>query len=329
MGFRIRGIGDYSPSNVVTNHDLEKTIDTTDEWIRTRSGIESRHIASSDETVYSMGTEAAHIALKNAKVSAKDIGIVVLGTSSPGQIFPAGACRIQKNLHCKNAFAFDVQAVCSSFLYAIQTARGLLSVMPDKRYALVVASEKISSVVDWTDRETCVLFGDGAAALVLEKTDDDEDCFLAVNLHSDGTYADNLQIPAGGSTMPATQETIADHKHFLKMDGKIIFKLAVSHMSQACLDAVKDANLTLDDVKWIVPHQANIRIIQAIGEKLDFPSDRVYVNLQNHGNTCAATIGIALCEMQSKNLLSKGDTILLVTAGGGFTWGAMLLRWSC
>lgn len=329
MGIKIIGIGRCLPEKVMSNQDLERILDTSDEWIRTRSGIESRRIAAPHETVPSMGAEAASGALKMAGIAPDLIDCIVLGTSSPAQLFPAGACRLQEILHCKRAFAFDVQAVCSSLLFALQTARGLLSVMQGRRYALVVGAEKMSSVLDWTDRETCVLFGDGAAAMVLERTDDMEDSFLAVSLHSDGAYADHLQIPAGGSTLPASVETLQQHLHFLKMDGKLIYRLAVSLMSEACLEVLDSAGMSLEEVRWIVPHQANIRIIRAIGEKLNVPQDRVYVNLQQYGNTCAATIGIALCEMYEKGLLKTGDPVLLVTAGGGFTWGAVLLRWSC
>ncbi len=326
MKTQLIGIGAFSPETVLTNEELSHMVDTSDEWIRTRSGILSRHIAGEEESVISMGRAAAEEALRRAGVAAEDVGCIVMCSTSPTQIFPAGACLLQQALNCRKAFAFDLQAACSGLLYALQTARGLLGVMENCRYALVVASEKMSAMVDWTSRDTCVLFGDGACAFLLERNDGLPESFPACELYSDGKFADRLQIPAGGSLKPATSETVANREHFVRMDGRVIFKQAVQCMSESASSLLASSHVRPEEIRFLVPHQANIRIVEALAQNLGM-KDRLYVNLQHHGNTCSASIGLALYEMAREGKVKKEDLLLLVTAGAGLTWGAMLLRW--
>ena len=326
MNVQLRGIGAYSPARELTNFELTNMVETSDEWIRTRSGIVSRHIAAPGETVITMGCAASREALKSAGIAPDQIDCIVMCSTSPAQIFPAGACLLQKELGCHNAFAFDLQAACSGLLFSLQTARGLMSTMPKVKTALVVASEKMSAMVDWSNRETCVLFGDGACAIVLERNDFHPESILACDLYSDGTFASQLQIKAGGSLYPASPETVAAREHFLTMDGKTIFRQSVIVMTECAKKILKEQRLTPDKIKYLVPHQANIRIIESVAEKLQM-RDKIFVNIQHHGNTCSATIGQALYEMDRQHLLQENDLLLLVTAGAGLTWGGMLLRW--
>lgn len=326
MNIQLRGIGAYSPVKELTNFDLTGMVETSDEWIRSRSGIVSRHIAAPGETVVTMGCAASREALRRAGMGPEQVDCIVMCSTSPAQIFPAGACLLQKELECHNAFAFDLQAACSGLLFSLQTARGLMSTMPKVKTALVVASEKMSAMVDWSNRETCVLFGDGACAVVLERNDCRPESFLACNLYSDGTFASQLQIKAGGSLHPASPETVTAREHFLSMDGKAIFKQSVIVMAECAKKLLEEQRLSPDQIKYFVPHQANIRIIESVAEKLQM-RDKLFVNIRHHGNTCSAAVGQALYEMDRRHLLRENDLLLLVTAGAGLTWGSMLLRW--
>lgn len=322
---RIISTGYYLPERVVTNKDLEKLVDTTDEWITTRTGIKERHIAAENESSSDMGIKAAGWALKHAHMQPEEIDALICATATPDHSFPATSCLIQKSLKFTNAFAFDVSAACSGFLYALSVAETLL--LSDKaKTVLVVATEKLSSVTDWTDRSTCVLFGDGAGAAILKK-ENGERGILSTYLKSDGTLSNLLMVPAGGSRKPASAETIKNREHYLRMDGNEVFRMAVHKMIEATEEAIKRAGIKVEDVKFFVPHQANLRIIDAIAKRLRIKPEQMFVNLYKTGNTSAASIAIAISEAEEKGMVKPGDVIVLISFGAGFTWGGIVLRW--
>ncbi|HMP76007.1 MAG TPA: beta-ketoacyl-ACP synthase III [Kiritimatiellia bacterium] len=317
--------GSYVPQRVLTNAELEKMVDTTDEWIVTRTGIKERHIAAPDEATSDMGAEAARRALANAGISAEDVDIIIVATITPDMGFPNTACFIQAKIGAKNAFCFDIEAACSGFVYGLDLARQYIGTGSAKT-VLVVGAEKISCITDWKDRSLCVLFGDGAGAAVVQSLPGRKGVLASV-MRSDGRLSDLLKLPGGGSRHPATPETLAAGLHFMKMDGRDVFKHAVTCMTDVARKALEKAGLTVDDMDLIIPHQANQRIVSAIGERLGGAPEKYYVNLDRFGNTSAASIILALDEASRLGRLKRGDRVLLVAFGGGFTWGATVLEW--
>ena len=315
------GTGHYLPERIVPNSEFEQTLDTSDEWIRARSGIERRHFAAEDETTSDMGAAAARHALQDAELTPNDIDAVIVATSTADLTFPSAATMVQATLGMTRGFAFDVQAVCAGFAYALANANALiLSGQADR--VLVIGAETFSRIMDWTDRSTCVLFGDGAGALVLEArtgagTSDDRG-ILATDLHSDGRYKDLLYVDGGVSTQSTGH---------LRMQGNQVFRHAVEKLAATAHAALEKADLTSDDVDWIVPHQANIRIIQGTAKKMGLPMEKVVVTVQDHGNTSAASIPLALSVGKQRGQIKTGDLIVTEAIGGGLAWGAVVLRW--
>lgn len=329
MGIRIIGTGSYTPEKVLTNQDLEKIVETSDEWITTRTGIKERHIAADDQITSDLALEASKNALEAAGIGPDDLDGIIVASFTVDRLLPATSCILQQKLGVSNkCLCFDMQAACSGLLYAINVADSMLNFNPGINRMLVVGAEKLSSIVDWTDRTTCVLFGDGAGAIVLESTDDtDEDCMVSSNLGADGNYSNILQIPAGGTAMPMTKEALDQNLHCIKMEGQETFKLAVGNMVASCKKALDDAGVSIEQVKWLVPHQANYRILKAVATRLKMPEERVYMNVDRFGNTSAASIGLCLDEIARGDHVKRGDYVLLTAFGGGLTWGAVLLRW--
>lgn len=314
----IRSTGAYLPARVMTNADLEKMVETSDAKIVQLTGIRERHIAGEQELTSDMAVAAARMALENGSLTPAAIDAIIVATTTPDDTFPATAVKVQAALGMEHGFAFDVQAVCSGFIYALANANNLIATGMAKR-VLVIGAEKMSSIIDWTDRNTCILFGDGAGAVVLEETDDPKAGFLAVHLHSDGRYRDQLYTSGG----VARTQTAG----FIQMQGKEVFKHAVEYLAQVVDEALASAHLQPEDIDLLVPHQANVRIIEGTAKKLNMPMDKVVVTLDRHGNTSAASIPLALHTAVSAGRVKRGDLLLLEAMGGGFTWGSMLLRW--
>ncbi|PQJ30408.1 3-oxoacyl-ACP synthase [Rubritalea profundi] len=322
----IAGTGSYVPEKVVTNADLAKVIDTTDEWITSRTGIKQRHIAADDEFTSHLATNAARKALEQSGIAAEDIQLIIVATISPDTITPATACYVQHNLGANKAIAFDISAACSGFLYALKLAKRMIS---DGAFenALIIGAEKLSSFVNWEDRNTCVLFGDGAGAAVLRRSKEGEGRILATEMGTDGKHTGILNIPGGGSACPTTPENAAEKLASLNMSGREVFKLAVNAMKKASEAVIERANLTADDIKLVIPHQANLRIIDAIADRLTIPNEKVFVNLHKYGNTSAAAVAIALDEAHRAGRFERGDKIILVVFGAGLTWAATAIEW--
>lgn len=318
---RIAGTGSYLPNKVVTNSDLEKMIDTTDQWITERTGIKTRHIAGENETTCDLAEPAARQAIESAEISPADIDLIVFATTTPDLIFPATACLLQQRLGIHGCPAFDVQAVCTGFVYALAVADKFVS-SGSSHCALVVGAETMSRITDWSDRGTCVLFGDGAGAVIL--TASDEPGVLSTHLHADGQYKDLLIVPAGVSKHP---ELLKTNKAFMHMNGGEVFKFAVNILSSIVNEALSANQMKQTDLSWLVPHQANIRIITASAKKLKLPMDKVVVTIDKHGNTSAASIPLALDIAVRDGRIQRGDTLLLEALGGGFTWGTALLKY--
>lgn len=318
MYSRITGTGSYLPEKILTNLDLERMVDTSDEWIRTRTGITQRHIAHEDQSASDLAMYACQNAMQAAGVTAKDIDLIIVATTTPDMIFPSTACILQNKLGIENCPAFDVQAVCSGFVYALATADMFVS-SGKCRNALVVGSEIYSKIIDWNDRSTCVLFGDGAGAVVLSQSD--EPGILSTHLHASGSYSDILSAPgsiSGGKIQG---------NPFVNMEGNTVFKFAVKVLEEVVQEAIAKNNLQTTDIDWLIPHQANIRIIQSTAKKLGLPMDKVVVAVDKHGNTSAASIPLALDIAVRDGRIQKDQLVLLEGVGGGFTWGAVLLRW--
>jgi len=323
----IAGVGSYVPSKVLTNDDLSKLVDTTDEWIRTRSGIRERRIAAPDEACSDLAIKAATSALADAKISAADIDLLIVATCTPDHPLPATACIVQHKLGVPaHATCFDIAAACSGFLYALEIAYGQLQTNRYKR-ALIIGSEKLSTITDWTDRTTCVLFGDGAGAAVLTKVEESGVGILGTDLGADGEFVDNLYIPAGGSRLPASAESVTKRDHSIRMNGREVFKSAVRVMETVAREMMEQHQLTPDQISLVIPHQANIRIIEALAGNLEMPIEKFYVNLDRYGNTSSATIPLALDEARRAGRIKPGDLTLLVAFGAGLTYGATLIRW--
>ena len=316
---KIIGVGGYLPSKVLTNNDLSKDVDTSDEWITERTGIKERRIADESETTSSLGIEAAKRAIKNAGISSKDIDLIVVATTTPDNTFPATATSIQSGLGIKKGYAYDVQAVCSGFVYALELADNAIR-LGKADYALVIGSETFSRIIDWNDRSTCVLFGDGSGAVILKSTDEDSSSSILSNhLYSDGDYKEMLFVDGGPST--------SNNVGLLRMDGGGVFKHAVKKISSAIIDALEANEMTIEDVDWFVPHQANSRILEAVAKKININKEKIIVTVDKHANTSAASIPLALNEANKNNQIKKGDIVLLAAMGGGFTWGSSLIRW--
>ena len=321
----ITGVGSYVPAKVLTNADLESMVETTDEWITTRTGIRERRLAAPGEATSHMATEAARRALASAGIRAEEVDLIIVATITPDMQFPSTACLVQRNLGAVRAAAFDIEAACSGFVYALDIASYFVA-SHTYNTVLVIGAEKMSTVVDWTDRNTCVLFGDGAGAAVLQNRPNAHG-LLTTCLGSDGGKASLLELPGGGSACPATTDSVSRRLHFLRMDGKETFKNAVNAMVSAGLEALGRCGVTIADVKCIIPHQANQRILSAVAERLGAREDQVFVNVDRYGNTSAAGVAIALDEAVAGGRIGRGDLVLLVVFGAGLTWGAALIEW--
>ncbi|MBD3678138.1 MAG: ketoacyl-ACP synthase III [Rhodobacteraceae bacterium] len=317
----VKGVGHYLPERVVPNSEFEKMIDTSDEWIRSRSGIERRHFAAEGQTTSDLAVRAAKAALEDAGLEANDIDAIIVATSTADLTFPSAATMVQNGLGMTNGFAFDVQAVCAGFVFALSNANALIVSGQAKR-ALVIGAETFSRILDWEDRGTCVLFGDGAGALILEAAEgegtNEDRGILAVDLNSDGRYRDILYVDGGVSTQ---------NTGFLRMQGKEVFRHAVEKLAATAHTALGKVGLSGEDVDWIVPHQANLRIIKATAQKMGVPMDRVVVTVQDHGNTSAASIPLALSVGKERGQIKPGDLVVTEAIGGGLAWGSVVLRW--
>jgi 3-oxoacyl-[acyl-carrier-protein] synthase-3 len=321
----ITGVGSHLPARVLTNADLEKMVETTDEWITTRTGIKERRLAGPDEATSDLAVAAARKALASAGVTPEQVDLIIVATITPDMLFPSTACLVQHKLGAVRAAAFDIEAACSGFVYALDIASHFVA-SHTYNTVLVIGAEKMSSVVDWTDRNTCVLFGDGAGAAVLQNRPNAHG-LLTTCLGSDGGKAGLLELPAGGSACPATADSVSKKLHFLRMDGKETFRNAVNAMVSAANEALSRCGVTVADVKCIIPHQANQRILSAVAERLEAREDQLFVNVDRYGNTSAASVAIALDEAVAAGRIQRGDLVLLVVFGAGLTWGAALIEW--
>lgn len=323
---RIVGTGSYLPPRVMTNADFAARLDTTDAWIRERTGIVQRHIAEKSQTSSDLAFEASRHALAAAGVGAEDMDLIVVATSTPDYVFPSTACLLQSKLGVKGSAAFDVQAVCSGFVYGLATADNFIRAGAAKK-ALVVGAEVFSRILDWNDRGTCVLFGDGAGAVVLQRTDRPGGLRSFV-LGSDGCGAPRLFVPAGGSKLPASQESVEARSHFLQMEGSNVFRFATKVIPGSIVEALEKAGLTSADLGLVIPHQANIRIIDHAREKLNLPAERVFTNVDRYGNTSAASIPVALCEALEEGRIKERDIVAMCAFGAGLCWAAAVWEWN-
>ncbi len=321
----ILGTGHFVPEKILTNADLEKIVETTDEWITQRSGIKERHVSDEKTPTSKLCIEAGRRALESAKIKPEELDFIMIGTITPDMMFPSTACIVQAALGAKNAAAFDLAAGCTGFIYGLELARSLITADP-KRKILVIGAEELTKITDWTDRSSCVLFGDGAGAVVLAEVEEDRG-ILSTFLAADGNLGDLLYQPGGGSLRPASHETVDGRMHVIRMAGNKVFPHAVRKMGEAANKVLEAAGIAQDQLNVLIPHQANNRIIEAIGRHLELPMEKVYVNIHKYGNTSAASIPLALDEAVRSGRIKPGDIVLLVAFGAGFTWGAVLLRW--
>lgn len=321
----ITAVGHFLPENRLTNKDLEKLVDTDDEWIRTRTGIKERRILKDEDkaTAY-MGAEAAKELLDERGLSADEIDVIIVATVTPDYLFPATACLVQEKIGASNAYAFDISAACSGFLFALTTGGNFIESGRAEK-VLVIGADKMSSIVDYTDRSTCILFGDGAGAVLLEASEDETGIVDYIH-RSEGDTARALYQPAGGSLNPATEGTVKDRLHFVKQAGRTVFKKATVGMADVSEEIMKKNDLEADDIAWLVPHQANLRIIDATANRMGLDNDKVMVNIDKYGNTTAATIPLCLYDWKDK--LNHGDNLILAAFGGGYTWGSIYLKWA-
>jgi 3-oxoacyl-[acyl-carrier-protein] synthase-3 len=320
----IIGLGAYLPQKRLTNSDLKKMVDTTDEWITTRTGIKERRIARDDEATSDLAVEAAKRALADAKLKPEDIDLIIVATITPDMFFPATACIVQEKIKARTVPAFDISVACSGFIYGLAIANRFIS-SGTYKYALVIGAEKLSSVTDWSDRSTCVLFGDGAGAAILGPVESGG--ILSAYLGANGREGELLKMPAGGSRIPATKKSIDDRLHFIKMNGAELFKHAVKIMADAALEAVRPLGLKAEDISLVIPHQANIRILEAVGRRMGLSKEKIYLNIERYGNMSAASSAVALAEAVKEGRIKKGDKILMDAFGGGLTWGALVIEW--
>ncbi|AZO95335.1 beta-ketoacyl-ACP synthase III [Halocella sp. SP3-1] len=321
----ITGLGNYIPPKVLTNKDLEKMVDTSDEWITTRTGIKERHIVEDDVSTSDMVYVAAQKALKNSGMTADKLDLIIVATVTPDMPFPATACLIQERLGAEKAAAFDLEAGCSGFVYALSVATQFIETGVYEN-ALVVGADILTKITDWEDRSTCVLFGDGAGAAILQATD--KGGMLAFDLGSDGSGGKSLYMPGGGSLNPSSELTVKERQHYIKMEGNQVFKFAVKIMEQSSVDVLNKAGLKPEDVNLFIPHQANTRIIDAAAKRLRLTDDKVFVNLSKYGNTSSASIPLGLVEAKEKGLINEGDIIVLVAFGAGLTWASTVIEWN-
>ncbi len=319
----VLGTGSYVPEKVLTNFDLEKMVDTSDEWITTRTGVKERRVCEKEQATSDLSTIAAKRALESANVTPEEIDCIILATITPDTLCPSTACYVQSNLGANNAAVFDINAACSGFIYGSVMGKNMI-VGGTAKKVLVLGTETLTKFTNWEDRTTCILFGDGAGAAVLGEVDDDRG-FLSEEIKSDGSLAELIIIRAGGSRLPASQETVSNNQHTVEMRGNEVFKFAVKNMVDALSKVIERSGYTPDDIKCVIPHQANIRIIEAIAKRLKVPIGRFYINLNRYGNTSAATIPIAFDEAIKEGRIQRGDPIAFVAFGGGLTWGASVL----
>tara|TARA_B100000959_G_scaffold207448_1_gene217652 strand:- start:287 stop:1285 length:999 start_codon:yes stop_codon:yes gene_type:complete len=324
----IVGTGSYVPDKVLTNFDIEKMVDTSDEWIKTRTGISERRIANKKEACSDLAVKASKKALKHAGIKAKDIDMILVATATPDMLFPSTACMVQLGIGAKNAFAYDLSAACSGFVYGLSVAEQYIK---SERYKtiLLIGSEIFSRITNWNDRSTCILFGDGAGAVVVRaEMIRKKEGILSTHLHSDGHYHDLLFVPGGGSRRPISEKIINEKEHLIKMKGNETFKVAVRFMVNAAREAISYNDYTIEDINLVIPHQANKRIIDAVAKKLNLPEEKIFVNVMKYGNTSAASIPLALDEAVREKRIKKNDIVLLTAFGAGFTWGSAIIKWS-
>lgn len=321
----IVGVGSYVPERVLTNADLEKLVETSNEWIMSRTGIRERRIAAENEFTSDLAAHAARRAMERAGVSAQQIDLIIVATITPDMPFPSTACLVQQKIGARRAAAFDLEAACSGFIYGLEIGQQFIS---SRTYdtILVIGAEKLSSIIDWKDRNTCVLFGDGAGAAILQHRPESHGLLTAC-MGADGTKAELLSMPGGGSRCPATPHSVDARLHYLRMDGKETFKSAVNAMCQAAEEVLRRCELDISRIKCVIPHQANLRIIGAVADRLGASEDQVFINLDKYGNTSAASVAIALDEAAHGGRVNRGDLILMVVFGAGLTWGAAVIEW--
>ena len=321
----ITGIGSYLPNKVLTNYDLEKMVDTSNDWIIQRTGIKERRIVENGVTTSDIATQASLRAMEDAGVSPKDLDMIITSTITPDHIFPSTSCYIQQKIGATRACAFDILAACAGFIYAMSIGQSFINSGAMKT-VLVVGAECLWKITDYTDRATCVLFGDGAGAVIIQRNPVKHE-ILSSSLAADGSEADVLIMPGGGARNPASLESIQQRLHYIQFKGKEVFKLAINNITNLILETTKENGLTLDDIDLIIPHQSNLRIIEATMEKLGLPMEKAFVNIDKYGNTSSASVPIAIDEARKDGRLRKGNIVMLVAFGGGLTWGSSLIRW--
>jgi 3-oxoacyl-[acyl-carrier-protein] synthase-3 len=326
MRSQIVGTGSYAPEKVLTNADLERLVDTNDEWIRDRTGIRERRVIAEEEATSDLALRAAVKALADARIDPKDVEAIICGTVTPDYPFPSLACILQAKLGNKKAFCFDVTAACAGSIYALAAADRFVSSGAVKN-ALVLGADALTRISDWTDRNTCILFGDGAGAMVLKPTDDPRRGISTIRLHADGSYAPILFQPGGGSKDPISEKVVKERSHFIKMKGQEVFKVAVRSLEENCREVLDAEKLTPGDVTYVIAHQANKRILDATLHRLDIPPERCWMNLEKYGNTSAASVPMTLDEANRAGWFKPGDVILIMAIGGGMAWGAGIIRW--
>ncbi len=321
----IAAVGSYVPERILTNAELEKMVETSDEWITSRTGIKERRIAAQNEYTSDIASKAAQCALQRAGLKPEQLDLIIVATITPDMLFPSTACLVQQKIGAKKAAAFDIEAACSGFIYGLEIAQQFIT---SRTYdtVLVIGAEKLSSIIDWTDRNTCVLFGDGAGAAILQSRPNSHG-LLTVCMGADGSKAGLLSMPGGGSRCPATPQSVDARLHYLRMDGKETFKNAVNAMFHAAQESLRRCEVTVSRMKCIIPHQANRRIIDAVSERLGAYPDQIFINLHKYGNTSAASVAIALDEAVQSGRINRGDLILLIVFGAGLTWGAAIIEW--
>jgi 3-oxoacyl-[acyl-carrier-protein] synthase-3 len=320
----ITGIGAYIPEDILTNEDISKIVDTTDEWIMTRVGIKERHVLAKGKGTSDMGAEAVKQVLKKTNTKPEDVEVIIFATTTPDYIFPSTAAMTAEKCGIKKALGFDIQAACSGFIYALEIGSNFIKSGKYKK-VIVAAGDKMTSIANYKDRTTCPLFGDAAGAVMLEPTEEEVGVMDSI-LHVDGIGIPHLHMHGGGSVYPASHETVDKDMHYVYQEGQVVFKHAVSRMSDVSVEIMERNHLSHEDIAWLVPHQANIRIIEAVGNRMGLSKDKVMVNIHKYGNTSAGTIPVCLCEWESQ--LKKGDNLILTAFGGGFTWGAVYLKWA-
>ncbi len=321
----ITGIGSFLPKKILTNADLVKMLDTTDEWITKRTGIKERRIVDNGAATSDLAIEASLRALDDAKVLPPEVDLIITSTITPDCLFPSTSCFIQEKIGANNAGAFDILAACAGFIYALSIAKNFI-ISGSTKTVLVVGAECLSKITDYTDRSTCILFGDGAGAAIVQRSNGKRE-IITTHLFADGRQADILTLPAGGSKLPTSHETVDSRSHYIQLKGKEVFKIAVNNMIDVIIKTVSKNNMKIEDINLIVPHQSNIRIIEAAMEKLNLPKEKAFINIDRYGNTSSASIPIAIDEIEKAKMLKPGNTVLLVAFGGGLTWSSSIIKW--